>query len=143
MSRESLTFFVVTVVLCSVDAKQPELLKPTGNVSDSARFVPPPPPLFPAILFPVNAATGILVAIAIPVPLPDQSVFVSYNFEANYNMPNIPADSIPGPLIRVNKQISLGNSKVNTKFFSLNSTILTQRSIQLRTHLIMMLLRER
>jgi hypothetical protein len=38
---------------------------------------------------------------AIPVPLPEQNVFVSYNFEANYNMANIPSDSVPGPLIRL------------------------------------------
>lgn len=36
-----------------------------------------------------------------PVPLPDQNVFVSYNFEANYNMPNVPADSVPGPINRL------------------------------------------
>lgn len=58
----------------------------------------------PPLLFPVNAATGILVAIAVPVPLPDQNVFVSYNFEGNYNMPNIAPDSIPGPLVRVSFQ---------------------------------------
>lgn len=48
----------------------------------------------------VNAATGILVAIAIPVPLHEQSVFVSYNFEGNYNMPNVAPDSFPGPIDR-------------------------------------------
>jgi hypothetical protein len=48
----------------------------------------------------VNAATGILVAIAIPVPVPEQNVFVSYNFEGNYNMPNVPADSFPGKIDR-------------------------------------------
>lgn len=36
-----------------------------------------------------------------PVPLPDQNVFVSYNFEANYNMPSWPNESFPGPLNRV------------------------------------------
>lgn len=64
------------------------------------RFVPPPPPFAPPLLYPVNAATGILVAIAVPVPLPDQNVFVSYNFEGNYNMPNVPADSFPGKIDR-------------------------------------------
>lgn len=29
----------------------------------------------------------IFVAIAVPVELPDTNVFVSYNFEANYNLP--------------------------------------------------------
>ncbi|CAO1423342.1 unnamed protein product [Diamesa hyperborea] len=53
------------------------------------------------VLFPINAATGILVAIAIPLSLPNRNVFVSYNFEANYNMPNIPSDSFPGPIKRL------------------------------------------
>lgn len=39
-----------------------------------------------------------------PVPLPDQNVFVSYNFEANYNMVQFPNDSFPGPLRRVKLQ---------------------------------------
>lgn len=33
--------------------------------------------------------------------LEDQNVFVSYNFEANYNMPNVPNDSFPGPIKRI------------------------------------------
>lgn len=35
-----------------------------------------------------------------PLNLPGRSVFVSYNFEANYNMPNQPAEGYPGPIIR-------------------------------------------
>lgn len=37
---------------------------------------------------------------AIPVALEEYNVFVSYNFEANYNMANVPGDAIPGPLNR-------------------------------------------
>lgn len=40
---------------------------------------------------------GILVAIAIPLHELDRNVFMSYNFEANYNMVGQPADSVPGP----------------------------------------------
>lgn len=76
-----------------------ELFDCAKNESEP-RFVPPPPPFAPPLLYPVNAATGILVAIAIPVPLPSQSVFVSYNFEANYNMPNAAPDSFPGKIDR-------------------------------------------
>lgn len=82
---------------------QTSYLNPTVNktVSESeARLVPPPPPFAPPLLYPVNAATGILVAIAVPVPLEDQNVFVSYNFEGNYNMPNVAPDSFPGKIDR-------------------------------------------
>lgn len=81
------------------------------GVHNEGRFVPPPPPLFPSILFPINAATGILVAIAVPITdLPYQNAFVSYNFEANYNMANIPADDFPG-LLQLN-----GPTRVRLKF---------------------------
>lgn len=66
---------------------------------------------YPWLLFSLNAATGILVAIAVPVHgLDGQNVFVSYNFEANYNMPNIPSDSVPGPI----KRLKLGSTYQNT-----------------------------
>lgn len=48
---------------------------------------------YPVLLYPYNACTGILVAIAIPLALPGRNVFLSYNFEGNYNMPNQPGDS--------------------------------------------------
>lgn len=51
---------------------------------------------YPVLLYPYNACSGILVAIAIPLNLPGRNVFLSYNFEANYNMPNQAADSFPG-----------------------------------------------
>ncbi|XP_059621823.1 uncharacterized protein LOC132265261 [Phlebotomus argentipes] len=53
------------------------------------------------VAFPTNSATGILVAISVPLILPQRNVFVSYNFEANYNMPTTAADVIPGPLKRL------------------------------------------
>lgn len=43
----------------------------------------------------------VLVAIAIPLGLAHRNVFVSYNFEANYNMPTSAPDLIPGPLKRL------------------------------------------
>jgi hypothetical protein len=53
---------------------------------------------YPWLLFSLNAATGVLVAIAIPLhDIDERNVFVSYNFEANYNMPNAAKDSFPGP----------------------------------------------
>lgn len=71
------------------------------NSSESIVSVQKRATIFTPVLFPVNAATGILVAIAIPLSLPNRNVFVSYNFEANYNMPNIPSDSFPGPIKRL------------------------------------------
>lgn len=59
---------------------------------------------YPVLLYPFNSCTGILVAIAVPLPdtpTKDRSAaFVSYNFEANYNMPNQPGDSVPGMIQR-------------------------------------------
>lgn len=55
---------------------------------------------YPVLLYPYNACSGILVAIAVPLNLKNRNVFVSYNFEANYNMPNQPGDSFPGVINR-------------------------------------------
>lgn len=55
---------------------------------------------YPVLLYPYNACSGILVAIAVPLNLKGRNVFLSYNFEANYNMPNQPSDSVPGPIVR-------------------------------------------
>ncbi|CAG9808934.1 unnamed protein product [Chironomus riparius] len=52
---------------------------------------------WPQLLFPLNAATGILVAVAVPLHDIDRNVFLAYNFEANYNLANVPSDSFPGP----------------------------------------------
>lgn len=115
MKRKSfVTIFIL--IACKVGSAE----KPGSYAAglESARFVPPPPPFAPPLLFPVNAATGILVAIAVPVALPDQSVFVSYNFEANYNMPNIPADAISGPLIRVGFDYYLNRIELMSENFS-------------------------
>ncbi|XP_055842539.1 uncharacterized protein LOC129909487 [Episyrphus balteatus] len=41
-----------------------------------------------AIFFPSNSAYGIFAALAVPLDLgPHRNVFISYNFEANYNLP--------------------------------------------------------
>ncbi|XP_073847514.1 uncharacterized protein [Musca autumnalis] len=37
--------------------------------------------------YPSNSAYGIFAAIAVPLDLPHRNVFISYNFEANYNLP--------------------------------------------------------
>uniref|UniRef100_A0A1I8NWF6 Uncharacterized protein n=1 Tax=Stomoxys calcitrans TaxID=35570 RepID=A0A1I8NWF6_STOCA len=40
-----------------------------------------------SLFFPSNSAYGIFAAIAVPLDLPHRNVFISYNFEANYNLP--------------------------------------------------------
>ncbi|XP_058816031.1 uncharacterized protein LOC131679337 [Topomyia yanbarensis] len=40
-----------------------------------------------SLFFPYNAAMGLLIAIAVPLSIPDRNIFVSYNFEGNYNSP--------------------------------------------------------
>ncbi|KFB42346.1 AGAP004004-PA-like protein [Anopheles sinensis] len=39
------------------------------------------------IVFPLNGAMGIIFAIAVPLGIPDRNIFMSYNFEGNYNSP--------------------------------------------------------
>ncbi|XP_052890287.1 uncharacterized protein LOC128298560 [Anopheles moucheti] len=39
------------------------------------------------IVFPLNAAMGIIFAIAVPLGIPSRNIFMSYNFEGNYNNP--------------------------------------------------------
>lgn len=91
----------------------------TANVTLSRQkrilpVIPPPPPFLPSMAYSQNSATGVLVAIAVPVPLPDQNVFVSYNFEANYNMVQYPNNSFPGPLLRVNLNDKYPETKLNS-----------------------------
>ncbi|XP_023301277.2 uncharacterized protein LOC111683438 [Lucilia cuprina] len=50
-----------------------------------------------ALFYPSNSAYGIIAAIAVPLDLPHRNVFISYNFEANYNLPetwNLPPYAI-------------------------------------------------
>lgn len=62
------------------------------------------------------------MAIAIPLELDNREIFMSYNFEANYNMPIEASELIPGPLKRLEylvdpegerslKNVEPGNSK--------------------------------
>lgn len=58
----------------------------------------------------------ILVAISVPLKLPHRNLFMSYNFEANYNMPTTAHELIPGPLTRldlVNKERSFKDGPSN------------------------------
>lgn len=64
--------------------------------------------------FPTNAAMGMIIAIAVPLDLPERNIFVSYNFEANYNEPTLTSDISPGIFQRldlVDKSRSLTNNE--------------------------------
>ncbi|XP_062558570.1 uncharacterized protein LOC134223438 [Armigeres subalbatus] len=53
------------------------------------------------IVYTFNSATGILVAISVPLTIPERNIFVSYNFEMNYNMPTDSTDYTQGVLKRL------------------------------------------
>ncbi|XP_058824139.1 uncharacterized protein LOC131684907 [Topomyia yanbarensis] len=53
------------------------------------------------IVYTFNSATGVLVALSIPLIIPGRNIFVSYNFEMNYNMPTDSTDYTQGALKRV------------------------------------------
>ncbi|XP_058055626.1 uncharacterized protein LOC131207035 [Anopheles bellator] len=48
------------------------------------------------IIFPGNPSLGLLFAIAVPLGVPDRNIFVSYNFEQNYNTPTQANDFTEG-----------------------------------------------
>lgn len=50
-----------------------------------------------AVTFPLGAVCGVLVAIAIPLDLQALDVFLSHNFEANYELPVEASDLTKGP----------------------------------------------
>lgn len=79
-----LTIFVIIIHLSGGDEKTKSVIH--RGIHKRGLF-------YPVLLYPYNACSGILVAIALPLALPGRNVFLSYNFEANYNMPNQPGDS--------------------------------------------------
>jgi hypothetical protein len=69
----------------------------------------------PFLLFPTATSIGTAVAIAVPVSDDAHNLFVSYNFEANYNVVNTPEESFPGKLVRFNFQKSKEESEVDSR----------------------------
>lgn len=76
-------FFIVCMKICPFSA---ELMKKRSA---------------PFLLYPTATSAGVAVAIAIPVSDDENNLFVSYNFEINYNVVNTAPESIPGPLKRL------------------------------------------
>uniref|UniRef100_A0A182Q2Q2 Uncharacterized protein n=1 Tax=Anopheles farauti TaxID=69004 RepID=A0A182Q2Q2_9DIPT len=58
------------------------------------------------LVFTSDSATGILVALSVPLIIPGRNIFMAYNFEANYGMPIDASDFTQGVLKKVdNDQI--------------------------------------
>ncbi|XP_049288489.1 uncharacterized protein LOC125766505 isoform X1 [Anopheles funestus] len=58
------------------------------------------------LVFTSDSATGILIALSVPLLIPDRNIFLAYNFEANYGMPGKASDFTQGVLKKVdNDQI--------------------------------------
>ncbi|XP_053660795.1 uncharacterized protein LOC128709801 [Anopheles marshallii] len=59
------------------------------------------------LVFTSDSATGILIALSVPLIIPDRNIFLAYNFEANYGMPGDASDYTQGVLKKVdNDQIN-------------------------------------
>uniref|UniRef100_A0A182MK84 Uncharacterized protein n=1 Tax=Anopheles culicifacies TaxID=139723 RepID=A0A182MK84_9DIPT len=58
------------------------------------------------LVYTSDSATGILIALSVPLLIPDRNIFLAYNFEANYGMPGKASDFTQGVLKKVdNDQI--------------------------------------
>lgn len=55
--------------------------------------------ILPYVIFPYNGEMGFIVAIAIPLELTRFNVFMSYNFEANWNLHTLITDLRGSPLV--------------------------------------------
>lgn len=88
--RRLLELAVFALIICHVFAGGAEKVKSQEMVH---RGIHKRGLFYPVLLYPYNACSGILVAIAIPLGLPGRNAFLSYNFEGNYNMPNQPGES--------------------------------------------------
>ncbi|XP_067005980.1 uncharacterized protein [Anabrus simplex] len=51
------------------------------------------------VVFPDTSTIGVFLAVAIPLDLPNKDVSVSWNFEANYNLPHNATDITPGLVV--------------------------------------------
>lgn len=73
------------------------------------------------------------MAMAIPLGLENRNVFVSYNFEANYNMPTSAPDLVPGPLKRleylVDAERSLKGNRTSSSIENASSSFISRTRI--------------
>ncbi|XP_058449394.1 uncharacterized protein LOC131429338 [Malaya genurostris] len=94
-----------------------------------------------SLFFPYNAAQGLIAAIAVPLGVPDRNIFVSYNFEINYNNPTQSniftegffnyirgiAPPLESPVLKINRALK-GNPEVEDA-----TEITTSEDVQLDT----------
>ena len=73
----------------------------------------------PFLLYPIATSVGVAASIAFPVADAENNLFVSYNFEINYNVVNTAPESFPGPVKRlkldgkVERSSNKGSTNVN------------------------------
>ncbi|XP_063697442.1 uncharacterized protein LOC134828396 [Culicoides brevitarsis] len=63
--------------------------------------------------FPPSTVCGVLLAIAVPLDLPNYNVFLSYNFEANYNVPIKASDITAGPALLRTRRADFEGNELN------------------------------
>lgn len=82
----------------------------------------------PFLMYPIATSVGIAASVAFPVANSENNLFVSYNFEINYNVVNTASESFPGPLKRL-KLASKGARKFQKSFTSVNKLVATRTGV--------------
>ncbi|XP_049537073.1 uncharacterized protein LOC125951961 [Anopheles darlingi] len=81
-------YLLLSVVLGIGHANSTELQQPEDSGDRQKR----------SLVFTFNSATGILIALSVPLLITGRNIFVAYNFEANYGMPIESTDYTQGIL---------------------------------------------
>jgi hypothetical protein len=81
----------------------------------------------PFLMYPIATSAGVAVAIAIPVPDNENNLFVSYNFEINYNVVNTAQESFPGPLVRLKLAGNETNGRQDRSLESISKRVVITR----------------
>ncbi|XP_053658676.1 uncharacterized protein LOC128707743 [Anopheles marshallii] len=74
------------------------IVKASRNNTDTADIIAEHGRTKRTLVYTFNSCSGILIALSIPLLITGRNVFMSYNFEANYNMPTDSTDFTQGIL---------------------------------------------
>ncbi|GLV45051.1 uncharacterized protein CBL_14376 [Carabus blaptoides fortunei] len=67
-----------------------------------------------AFHFPPGSNMGLFIALAVPIEIPNENVFVAYNFEANYLLPGNESETVQyPPLITDEEEARHTNDKID------------------------------